>query len=246
MPRLLILGGTTEASALAAALAGDARFATTLSFAGATKAPRPPPVPYRIGGFGGAEGLAKYLRAERIDLLVDATHPFAARMKANAAQAAVGIPAIGVLRPAWQPEAGDRWTEIADMAQAADALGVTPRRVLLTIGQKDLAAFERAPWHRYVIRSIDPPEHTLPDARIITARGPFDEEAERALLEAHDIEILVTKNSGGSATAAKLSAARALGLEVLMIRRPPPPALPTVPDAASALAWLHQHADRGV
>jgi precorrin-6A/cobalt-precorrin-6A reductase len=247
MQNLLILGGTTEASALAAALADDAVFATLLSFAGATRAPRPPPVPYRVGGFGGARGLADFLRARNITRLIDATHPFAARMKSNAAEAAAltGIAALGVLRPAWQPGPEDRWTMVPDMQAAAAALGRTPRRVLLTIGQKDLAAFQRAPRHRYVIRSVDPPAAAPPGAEIITARGPFNETDELALLAAHGIEILVTKNSGGSATAAKLTAARRLGIEVVMVERPPPPDLPTVADVPAALHWLHHDAVRG-
>ena len=247
MQRLLLLGGTTEASALVAALADDGRFATLLSFAGVTIAPRPPPVPYRVGGFGGVVGLVDFLRTEGMDLLIDATHPFAAGMKANAAAAAAiaGIPALGVLRPAWQPGAGDAWTVVADMAAAAGALGTVPRRVLLTIGQKDLAAFGRAPWHSYVIRSIDPPTATPPGARIITARGPFDEADELALLAAHRIEVLVTKNSGGAATVAKLAAARRLGVAVVMVARPSRPEMATVDDVPAAWHWLHQHAVRG-
>jgi precorrin-6A/cobalt-precorrin-6A reductase len=247
MKRLLLLGGTTEASALAAALADDVRFATILSFAGATRAPRLPLVPYRVGGFGGIAGLVDFLRAERMDLLLDATHPFAAGMKANAAAAAAiaGIPALGVLRPAWQPRPGDAWTTVADMAAAANALGTVPRRVLLTIGQKDLAAFGRAPWHSYVIRSIDPPTTPPPNARIITARGPFNEADELALLAGHRIEALVTKNSGGAATVAKLAAARRLGVAVVMVARPSRPEMATVDDVPGAWDWLHQHAVRG-
>ena len=241
--RVLILGGTTEASAIARALAGDARFAPTLSLAGRTRAPVPPPIPWRVGGFGGAAGLAAYLRHERVDALIDATHPFAARMKANAEH--VAVPRVAVLRPPWLARPGDQWTEVADMAQAARALGAVPRRVFLTVGQGELAAF--GPPHRYLVRSVDAPPHPPPDAIVLTARGPFTEADDRALMMAHGVEILVTKNSGGSAVASKLAAASALGVPVVMVRRPPPPGGTIVPDAAGALAWLHaQAALRGV
>ncbi len=253
MTRVLILGGTTEASALAAALAGDTRFAALLSFAGATRAPRPPPVPWRVGGFGGAEGLATFLRDEAIDLLVDATHPFAARMKRNAAEGAAltGTALLAVRRPEWQPVAGDCWQTVPDMPAAAAALGQTPRRVLLTIGQKDLAAFQAAPWHHYVVRSVDAPDETSlpPRAEVIAARGPFRLQDELDLLDRTFVSAIVTKNSGGDATSAKLAAARQRGIEVVMVARPPIlPGIETVPDAAGALRWLAAHAgtERGV
>jgi precorrin-6A/cobalt-precorrin-6A reductase len=241
--KVLILGGTTEASAIACALAGDRRFAPILSLAGRTRAPAPAPIPWRSGGFGGAEGLAIYLRNQAIRALIDATHPFAARMKANAAQAATiaGVPRIAVLRPAWTVRPGDRWTRVADMPQAFAALGPAPRRVFLAIGRQELAAF--GPPHAYLVRSIDPPDPaTLPQgATAIAARGPFTEDAECALLAAHRIEVLVTKNAGGDATAAKLAAARHLRLPVIMVARPAPPEPPVVTDAAGALDWLaHQ------
>lgn len=240
--RVLILGGTTEASAIARGLAGDTRFEVVLSFAGRTIAPVPPPVPYRVGGFGGATGLTAYIAAHGVDVLVDATHPFAAQMRAHAAT--VAIPRIAVLRPAWLREPGDDWRDVASMAAAAAALGTQPRRVFLTVGQQELAPF--GPPHRYLIRSVDPLLAVPPGAVAFTARGPFDVAGERALLADHDIQILVTKNSGGSATAAKLVAARALGVAVVMVARPPLPAGDIVPDAAGALAWLHQIRLRGV
>ena len=243
--RVLILGGTTEASAIARALAGDGRFSPVLSLAGRTRAPLIPPIPYRIGGFGGARGLADYLAQERTDAVIDATHPFAVRMSANAAAACGSIPRITVLRPEWQPVVGDRWTVVADMAQAAEALGPARRTVFLTVGQGELAPF--GPPHRYVLRSVDPPADAPPGATILTARGPFTAAADQALMVAHGIDIMVTKNAGGSAVAGKLVAARALGLPVIMVRRPPPPTGPTVPDAEGALHWLgHQVALRGV
>ncbi len=238
--KVLILGGTTEASALARMLAGDPRFDATLSLAGLTSDPVAQPIPCRTGGFGGADGLAAYLAANHVDALVDATHPFAAQMSRHAA--AQTILRLAILRPPWTPGPGDRWQAVADMTEAAAALGPTPRRVLLTIGQKDLQPFS-VRTHIYKVRSVEPPQRPPPGAEVIIARGPFDEAAERRLLEAHAIEVLVTKNSGGTATGAKLDAARALGLPVIMVARPPPPdGIDRVPDAAAAMRWLEAHA----
>ncbi len=247
---MLILGGTSEASALARALAGDERFHPIVSLAGRTRAPVLPPVAFRIGGFGGVTGLVAYLRTERVDTLVDATHPFAAQISANAvaASAQAGVPLLRVERPAWHSGVGDRWTEVADVAAAARALGATPRRVFLTIGQQELAPFRAAPWHEYLIRSVDPPapETLPPRATVIAARGPFAEAEETALLRTHRIEVIVTKNAGGSATVAKLHAARRLGLVVVMVARPKLVPATTVPDVDGALAWLHDALPRGV
>ena len=241
--KLLILGGSSDASALIRALAVDARFAPVLSLAGRTRAPvLPAGVAVRIGGFGGVAGLVAFLRMERIGAIVNATHPFAAGMSANAAAAAgeTGVPLLRILRPAWAPQAGDDWRQVADMAAAARAIGATPRRVLLTIGRQDLAPFAAAPQHHYVIRSVDPPppEALPPRATVISARGPFDPAAEAALLRDHAIEVVVTKNAGGNATEAKLAAARALGLPVVMVARPAPAPGETVTDVAAALQWL--------
>ncbi len=244
---VLILGGTTEASALARALAGDRRFRATLSLAGRTRQPLPQPLPCRVGGFGGVEGLAAFLSEQQIGALIDSTHPFAAQMSRHAAEAAwlAGTPLLAVSRPAWRPEAGDRWLPVPDMEAAAQALGRATRRVFLTVGQKDLAPFAVAPWHSYVVRSVDPPppETLPPQAEVITARGPFAEPDERRLLVERRIEVLVTKNSGGEATRPKLAAARALGLPVVMVARPdPPPGVERVATAAEAVAWLaRQH-----
>jgi precorrin-6A/cobalt-precorrin-6A reductase len=245
--RVLILGGAGEAAELGRRLAGDARFAPVLSFAGRTRAPALPPIPYRIGGFGGVDGLVQWMSEHQTNALVCATHPFAEQMRRHAVEAArrSGRPLLMLERPAWEPAADDRWIEVADMAAAARALGDTPRRVLLTIGQKDLAPFRTAPQHSYVIRSIERPsaESLPPHAELIGARGPFTEADERALLQAHRIEALVTKNSGGAATAAKLAAARDLGVGVVMVQRPPAPNVTGIHvdiavDAAGALAWL--------
>ena len=238
--RVLLLGGTTEASALARLLAGDERFEPILSLAGVTRAPRPQPIPWRIGGFGGVEGLRRYLREQRIEAVIDATHPFATQMTRNVMAAVGGIPLLRLERPAWTPSPGDDWRMVPDMAAAAHSLGPAPLRVLLTIGQKELAAFRKCPWHHYIIRSVDPPdmESLPPDAEIITATGPFALEAERALLRDRGVQAIVTKNSGGSATAAKLVAAREMGIPVVMMQRPPAVAVEMVGDVDGAMAWL--------
>lgn len=242
--RILILGGTTEASAIARALAGDTRFSPVLSLAGRTRAPVPPPIPWRVGGFGGAAGLAEYLRCERMDALIDATHPFASQIKANAA-AQKAIPRIAVLRPPWLQQRDDRWIPVPDMTAAARTLGATTRRVFLTVGRGDLTAF--GPPHSYLVRLVDAPTSAPEGAVILAARGPFTEEEERALMTTYCITTLVTKNSGGTAVAGKLAAARSLGITVVMVARPPPPEGLVVPDVAGALAWLHaQAALRGV
>ena len=248
--RVLILGGSAEASALARRLTGDERFAPVLSLAGRTKSPALPPIPHRIGGFGGVDGLAHWLREPGADLLVCATHPFAAQMRRHALEAArkTGTPLLVVERPAWSPAEGDRWIPVADMTAAANALGDTPGRVLLTVGQKDLSPFVRAAQHAYLIRSIDPPApESLPaGAEVISARPPFYEADERRLLETYRVEVIVTKNSGGGHTAAKLAAARALDLPVVMVERPPalgPTGLDAerAADATGAMAWLEAY-----
>ncbi|MER9939847.1 cobalt-precorrin-6A reductase [Mesorhizobium sp. M0088] len=245
--RILILGGTTEARQLAGKLA--ARASITLSLAGRTESPVAQGVPVRTGGFGGADGLADYLRKEPIDLLIDATHPYAAQISANAAQAArvAGVPILALRRPGWEPVEGDRWTEVITSGDAARALGLAPRRVFLALGRQEVAAFEAAPQHHYLVRSVDAiePKLAVPDASYLLARGPFREAEERALLEKQRIDVVVSKNSGGEATYGKIAAARALGLEVVMIQRP---VLPDVPAAESveALTMMVDHFVRPV
>ena len=240
--KILILGGTAEARALAQELAGRADLAVTLSLAGRTSEPLPQPVPVRSGGFGGADGLAAYLRAERIAALIDATHPYAAVISANAARAAeiAQVPLLALRRAAWKKQAGDNWTEVATVGDAVEAIGETPRRVFLTLGRKELAPFAAAPQHAYLVRSVDPvdPPLDVPQASYLTARGPFTEEADRALLETHAIEIVVAKNSGGAATNAKIAAARALGIPVIMLARPALPEVATATTVEEVLAWL--------
>ncbi len=243
--KLLILGGTTEASAIARALAGDRRFSPVLSLAGRTRTPVPPPIPWRVGGFGGVAGLATYLRHEGVDAVIDATHPFAARMKAHAAAACGAIPRVAVVRPAWEQVPGDQWVSVPGMAAAAAALGSEPLRVFLTVGQGELAPF--GPPHHYLVRSVDAPADAPAGAVVVTARGPFTAADDQALMQAHSIQVLVTKNSGGAAVEGKLAAARGLGIRAVMIDRPPPPPGPIVTDATGALHWLeHQAALRGV
>lgn len=238
--RILLLGGTSEATALARLVAKDARFEPVLSLAGRTSAPAAAPVATRIGGFGGVDGLAHFLAGERIAAVIDATHPFAARMSANAAAACgmAGVPLLALTRPPWQRRPGDNWIEVADMAGAAAALGTKPARVFLTIGRQELAAFAAAPQHHYVVRTIEPAEGLLASATLIRARGPFAVEDEVALMRREAIDVVVSKNAGGQATEAKIIAARNLGLPVVMVQRPGRPEVPTVETAEAALAWL--------
>ncbi len=240
--RILILGGTAEARALAAALASREDLAVTVSLAGRTAAPAPQPVPVRIGGFGGADGLAQYLRDERIGVLIDATHPYADIISANAARAAelADVPLIALRRPAWTKLDGDRWIEVPAISGAVAALGKAPRRVFLALGRKEIAPFAAAPQHVYLVRSVDPvdPPLAVPHAIYLTARGPFSEAEDRALLERHRIEVVVAKNSGGDATYGKIAAARGLHLPVIMLTRPVLPDVPAVETVDEVLAWL--------
>ena len=239
--RVLILAGTPEAGALAAACAGRGDLEVISSLAGRTRSPHTPPGEVRVGGFGGAAGLARFLEERRIDRLVDASHPFAAQIGRHAEVAcrAAGVPRLRLLRPPWSRQEGDRWLEVADLAEAARRLPGLGRRAFLTVGHKGLDAFAGLDGVWFLIRTIEPPpDAPLAHARWLQARGPFALEAELALLRAHAIDVLVVKASGGEATYAKLAAARALGLPVLMLRRPPPPPGPVVATVADALAWL--------
>ncbi|MGT2465657.1 cobalt-precorrin-6A reductase [Mesorhizobium atlanticum] len=226
-----------------------------MSLAGRTESPVAQGVPVSVGGFGGVAGLAAYLRQAHVDLPIDATHPYAARISANAADAAIGSPVFRSSRCA--VPAGNlsraiagRWSTVS--LRRRGRLGPAPRRVFLAIGRQEAGAFEAAPQHRYLIRSVDPvePKLAVPDARYLLARGPFPEADERALLEKYDVDVIVSKNSGGEATYGKIAAARALGIEVVMVRRP---FLPDVPlaETVDALAAMVDHlfdpvAERGV
>lgn len=244
MHSILILGGTTEARELAGRLQALNRFQLMLSLAGRTRSPVAQPVPVRTGGFGGAEGLAAYLRQEKLDLLIDATHPYAARISDNAARASEisGVPLLALRRPGWARQTDDRWIEVESVEAAVKALGPEPRRAFLALGRQELLPFEVAPQHCYVVRSVDPvePPLTLPNAAYLTARGPFNEADELHLLQHHGIDILVSKNSGGTASYGKIAAARALQLPVVMIRRPVLPEVPSFETADALLAHVDQ------
>lgn len=249
MPKILILGGTTEASALAQALAARGDDAV-LSYAGRVANPKAQPVPTRIGGFGGVAGLADYLRQEGITHLVDATHPFAATMSGNAVEAAAdaGIALVALTRPAWTAECGDDWQHVADIEAAVAMLGGARRSVMLALGRMHVAAFAAQPQHRYLLRFVDTPEGPpeLPDHYLVVDRGPFDVAGDVALMRDHAIDLVVCKNAGGTGARAKLIAARELGIPVVMIDRPVLPERVQVEAVADVLRWIDHAADLGV
>jgi precorrin-6A/cobalt-precorrin-6A reductase len=240
--KILILGGTTEARQLAQVLAKRDDVVATMSLAGRTASPAAQAIPTRSGGFGGVEGLADYLRSGHIDALIDATHPYARIISANAVQAAqrTGTPLLALRRPPWLPVEGDRWIEVSDAHDAVRQLGAKSKRVFLAVGRQELAPFSSAPQHHYFIRSVDPVEPPLavPHANYILARGPFTENDDAALLRSSSIEAVVAKNSGGAATYGKIAAARALGVPVLLFRRPPEEACPFVTTVDEAMRWI--------
>lgn len=244
-PNLLILGGTTEATALARAVA-DAGLSGTVSFAGRVERPVRQPLPQRVGGFGGPAGLVAYLRAEKITHVVDATHPFAAQMSQNAvaACAGTGVPLVALTRAPWVPQEGDRWTHVPDIAGAVGALTRPAARVMLAVGRMHLAEFAPNPQHYYLLRLVDPPKAALPLplTEVLVSRGPFTQADDRALMQAHGIDIVVSKNAGGTGAYAKIAAARALGLPVIMIDRPALPDRFEVSTPAQVLDWVHHDA----
>jgi len=246
---ILILGGTAEARKLAEKLAGDPRFDTELSLAGRTRVPAEQPVPVRIGGFGGAEGLAAYIREKGVSILIDATHPYAAQISRNAAEAAklADVPLVALRRLPWQMQAGDRWSEVDSVAAAVAAVGADARRIFLTLGRQELLPFEAAPQHSYLIRSVDPvePPLNIPHATYLTSRGPFAEADEAQLLRDHRIELIVAKNSGGPASYGKMAAARSLGIDVFLVRRPDLPEVRSVEKIEDMLALLGSFSDHG-
>lgn len=226
---------------MARALAG-AGVPATLSYMGRVERPKPQPIPVRVGGFGGVPGLVDWLRTHRVTHLVDATHPFAAQMSANAVAAAVAssVPLLALIRPAWVPGPGDRWTCVPDMAAAVAALAGPARRVMLAIGRMHLAEFAVQPQHDYLLRLVDPPVRPvpLPKAHVVVDRGPFSAEADRDLMAQHRIDLIVAKNAGGTGSVSKLQAARELGLPVLMIDRPDIPPRRTAQTVAQVLDWV--------
>ncbi|MER7739021.1 cobalt-precorrin-6A reductase [Streptomyces sp. NPDC096538] len=241
-PHVLILGGTTEARRLAAGLTTRPGTRVTTSLAGRVKVPGALAGEVRVGGFGGPEGLAAWLRERQVDAVVDATHPFAATITANAARAtaSAGVPLVVLRRPGWRPGPGDRWHPVPSLEAAAALLPGLGHRVLLTTGRLGLAAFAGLTEPHFVVRSVEPPEPPLPPhTHVLLARGPFTVADETALLREHRVDVLVTKDSGGAATSAKLTAARDLGLPVVVVRRPPlPDGITAAPDVPSALRRL--------
>lgn len=220
------------------------------SYAGRTAAPVAQPLPTRVGGFGGKEGLAGYLSAEGITHLVDATHPFAAGVSRNAiaASEATGVPLLAFERAAWQAGPGDDWRSVTDVGAAVAALPDAPARVFLAIGRQTLAPFAAKPQHHYLLRLVDPPEAALPlpDAEAVIARGPFSEHDDLSLLTDRRIGWIVAKNAGGSGAEAKLLAARKLGLPVVMIERPKLPGRAIARTVEEVLGWLAHPARLGV
>lgn len=212
----------------------------TLSLAGRTRTPVTMPVPVVSGGFGGVDGLARWLVERRIDLLIDATHPFAAIMSRNAAGASrqSGVRMIALRRPAWERRPGDRWTDAADPAGAIAGLGPNPRRVFLALGRQEAHAANAAPWHDYLVRSVEPidPPLAVPLARYILDRGPFAQADDLALLRDNGIDAIVAKNSGGTASYGKIAAARDLDIEVMLVTRPSVPDVPTLGTVDAAVA----------
>ncbi|MCL6284107.1 cobalt-precorrin-6A reductase [Ruegeria sp. 2012CJ41-6] len=248
-PNILILGGTTEANTLARTVAARGLNAT-YSYAGRVETPRPQPLPTRIGGFGGADGLSAYIRETGVTHVIDATHPFAAQMSRNAIAscAETGIALAALVRPAWEDGARDRWQRVASIDDAVAALSGPGQRVFLAVGRLHLDDFAAQPQHNYLLRLVDAPQHIpLPHADVVVARGPFSLEEDIALMTRHGTQLVVSKNAGGSGARAKIDAARALGLPVLMIDRPVLPARRECATPDQVLDWLaHSGVNLGV
>jgi precorrin-6A/cobalt-precorrin-6A reductase len=241
--RILILGGTREAVTLAERLHGQAGLHIISSLAGRTHTPHLPPGEVRVGGFGGAAGLRDYLMRGKIDLMIDATHPFAERMHGNAAEASrsSGVPLLRLERPLWQPQSGDHWI----MADSADhAARLAPhhgKRAFLTTGVKDLGAFRDIETVWFLVRLVEPPDGPLPlrHSELIRGRGPFGAADEEALMKRHHIDLLLSKESGGESTYGKIEAARKLEIPVIMIRRPAAaPGVDARGSVDAAIAWI--------
>jgi precorrin-6A/cobalt-precorrin-6A reductase len=242
--KVLVLGGTAEAAALAAVLYDRPGYEVTSSLAGRVALPSLPPGEVRIGGFGGPDALAGWLHSHGTDVVVDATHPFADQITENAvrAAAAVGVPLVVLRRPGWTEGRGDRWHRVPDAPAAAAELPALGKRVFLPIGRGELAAFAGLDELWFLVRTVERPRPPLPaHHELVVSRGPFTADAERALLREHRIDVMVSRDSGGAMTKAKLVAARELGLPVVLIDRPPAPPVPTVAtveDAARVVAEL--------
>ena len=238
--RALILGGTGDANRLAAQIA-RAKIDAIYSYAGRTQIPLGHDVPTRIGGFGGASGLADFIRRQRITHVIDATHPFAAEMSRNAvaACAETGAPLIALERAPWAKVTGDNWIEVHDVNAAVAVLPESPAKVFLAIGRQHIAPFATRPQHTYTLRFVDPPEAALPlAADVIVSRGPFTLDGELEMMRARGIAWIVARNSGGDGAHAKIDAARTLGLPVIMISRPRLPERPHVESVSEVMQWL--------
>jgi precorrin-6A/cobalt-precorrin-6A reductase len=239
---ILILGGTTEATQLVAKATEIFKVAIMTSLAGRTRQSTIPQEQVRVGGFGGVSGLSDYLRAQEIQAIVDATHPFAAQMSWNAAAAAaaIGVPHLMLVRPEWRAIAQDQWIEVDSNAAAAARLPGLAQRIFLTIGRQELATFAPLQDLWFLMRMIDPPtpDSPVPPGKLLLDRGPFSLENERSLLQTHGIQAIVSKNSGGDATYAKLVAARELQIPVIMVQRPPLPDVERAETVDAAIAWL--------
>ncbi|KOR38645.1 cobalt-precorrin-6A reductase [Planktothricoides sp. FACHB-1370] len=257
--RVLILGGTGEAAELTTKIEQIPGVEAIASFAGRTEKTRAEINPVsstnqrnpvssrnrvstRTGGFGGVNGLVDYLRQERIDILIDVTHPFAAQISFNAAQAAdeCGIPRLMLVRPAWEKQPGDNWISVANNQAAAEALPGLAERIFLTIGRQELSAYAHLKTIWFLMRMIDPPaaDVPVPPGKLLLERGPFSLTQERSLLQEYQIGAIVSKNSGGDATYAKIVAARELGIPVVMVQRPSVPEGEKVADVERVLEWL--------
>lgn len=240
MTRALVLGGTADASRLAAEIA-RAGIDAVYSYGGRTRTPADQPLPTRIGGFGGVSGLVDYIRREAITHVIDATHPFAAGMSRNAAAACAqtGVALVALERAPWRKVPGDNWIEIPDVKAAVDALPDAPAQVFLAIGRQHIAPFATKPQHGYTLRFVDPPEAPLPFAAdVIVSRGPFTLDGELAMMRTCNIEWIVARNSGGDGARAKIDAARMLRLPVIMISRPELPDRHRVDSVAEVMRWL--------
>jgi precorrin-6A/cobalt-precorrin-6A reductase len=240
--RILILGGTRNALELADALSAEPHFSVIYSLAGRVEHPRLPNCETRIGGFGGIDGLSTYLADNRIHAVIDATHPFAATIKQHVEQASQrqNLPLLALVRPAWNAVDGDIWHEVPDLPSAAALIPRMGERIFLAIGRQEVSAFVPCTDEYLLIRAIEPPTGPLPpNCDILLARGPFHLEDELKLLRDHAIDLVVAKNSGGTATYPKIAAARELQIPVVMVQRPRAPQVPSVATISSALLWLH-------
>jgi precorrin-6A/cobalt-precorrin-6A reductase len=247
---VLILGGTSEARSLASVLVASGATRVVSSLAGRVSAPALPAGEVRIGGFGGVAGLVSWLASHRPAVVVDATHPYAATMSAHAVAAcqAAGVPLLGVTRPGWSPGPGDVWHLVPSLSAAASVVGSLGRRAFVTTGRQGLAAFAPVTGVDFLVRCVDPPAEALPaSCTVLLARGPYAAAAERSLMVSHGIDVLVTKDSGGAATAGKLAAARELGIPVVVVTRPSRPDYPLSCSSAEVAArmvlrhWVLRH-----